>query len=158
ALPTWSEFYAQLRPPGAPVSGSDLPIVARTTVIERRRVVAAGTTYLVLGDASHVSPGEFLLLGRRLTPPLRVPQSGDWRWKPGEPAFDPRTPWLDAEILQVLEVRGNTVRFATPVSQDYFIHQTGDADPVALTELIALPGVASVASGDQLRQTLQLST
>lgn len=164
AFPTWSEFYAQLVPPGPLEAAGDLAIVPSSPagVIERRRVVAAGTTYLVVRDASHVSVGDFLLLGRRLTPPFRALQPfGFWRGKPGEPPFDPRTPWLDAEVLQALEVRGNVVRLATPVSQDYFVHQgrTGAGDAaVPLAEVVVLPGVASVASGDQLRQVLTLST
>ncbi len=163
-LPTWSELYTQLQPPAPPEAATDLPIVPSSPagVIERQRVVAAGSTYLILRDASHVSPGDFVLLGDRLTAAVRAPQPfGDWRWKPGELPFDPRTPWLDAEVVQALEVRGNVVRLATPVSQDYFVHQgrlAGRSAPTPLSEVIALPGVVSVASGDQLRQTLSLST
>jgi hypothetical protein len=162
-FPTWSELYAQLQPSAVPAPPNDLPIVASNpaAVIEPHRVVAAGATYVVLRDASHISAGDYVLLGRRLTSALRAPQPfGDWRWRAGELPFDPRTPWLDAEVVQILEVRGNVVRLASAVSQDYFVHQgrLGTAEPTPLTEVVALPGVVSVASGDQLRQTLTLAT
>ncbi|HEX3765596.1 MAG TPA: hypothetical protein VHW23_43170, partial [Kofleriaceae bacterium] len=161
-LPTWSEFYAQLPPRTPVVRASDLPIrpARPTATINQQRVVAAGTTYLVVADASHIAAGDFLLLGRRLTEALRAPSpSGDWRWTSSEPAFDPRTPWLGAEVVQAIEIRGNVVRLATPVSQDYFVdHGHIGTTTVALSELAVLPGVGSVASGDQLRQLLTLST
>jgi hypothetical protein len=164
AFPTWSEFYAQLRPLGPFVRSTDLPIrpASPAGVIEHQRVVAAGAMYLVVRDATHIAVGDFFVLGRRLTEIVRQPPaSGNWRWSSGEPAFDPRTPWLNAEVLQALEVRGNVVRLATPVSQDYVVDRGrigATGTPVALSELVVLPGVGSVASGDQLRQTLTLST
>lgn len=172
ALPTWSEFYAQLPARGpfeAIGANDDLPIVPASTtvpsgkrgVIERSRVVAAGTTYLVLDETTHVSVGDFLLVGQRVAADLRAFQpSGPWRWKRDAPPFDPRTPWMDAEVVQVLEVRGNVVRLVTPVSQDYFSHRgwAPSGKETLLSEVIALPGVVSVASGDRLRQTLHLST
>lgn len=173
ALPTWSEFYAQLEPPGPYVAAaSDFPIVPATPsrstdpsrsngTVDRERIVAAGSTYLVVAGGSHIAAGDFLIVGQRLTEDARAPRlSGPWRWRSGEPRFDPRAPWLDAEIVQVLEVRGNVVRLAAPLSQDYFIHwgQSGEQrDLTALSEVFALPGVVSVASGDRLRQTLTLS-
>jgi len=161
-LPAWSEFYAQLPARTEVVRPSDLPIrpARPTATIEQQRVIAAGTTYLVVADASHIAPGDFLVLGRRLTEALRAPSpSGDWRWTSSEPAFDPRTPWLNAEVVQAIEIRGNVVRLATPVSQDYFVDRGRTAaTSVALSELVVLPGVGSAASGDQLRQLLALST
>ena len=161
-LPVWSEFYAQLPARTAVVRPSDLPIrpARPTATIDQQRVIAAGTTHLVVADASRVAPGDFLVLGRRLTEALRAPSpSGDWRWTSSEPAFDPRTPWLNAEVLQAIEIRGNVVRLATPVSQDYFVDRGHTAAvSVALSELAVLPGVGSAASGDQLRQLLALST
>ncbi|MEO7731846.1 MAG: baseplate J/gp47 family protein [Kofleriaceae bacterium] len=167
AFPTWRELYAQLSPPGGLERVTDpgeLPLapINPTGSLARRRIVAAGTTHLVVGDASHIAVGDFVLLGQRLTRTARTPALlGPWRTNDGEPLFDPRTPWLDAEIVQAVEVRGNVVRLATPVSQDYFIHEgtpIRDATPAPLSEVIALPGVVSVASGDQLRQTVSLAT
>jgi hypothetical protein len=162
-LPTWSELYARLPPLRSFANRTDLPIQAMNPlgVLGQQRMIAAGTTYLVVRDASHITAGDYLLLGRRLTETLRqASPAADWRWTSSEPVFDPGTPWLTAEVLQAVEVRGNVVRLATPVSQDYFVDhgRIGEADPVALSELIVLPGVSSVASGDQLRQDLTLST
>ena len=166
AFPTWRELYAQLALPGTleTFDASEFPLAPAnpTDVILRRRVVAAGTTHLVVRDASHISVGDFVLLGQRLIKKTRVAESPiRWRTTSNEARFDPRAPWIDAEIVQAVEVRGNVVRLATPVSQDYFLYETTaaqDADAPALSEVIVLPGVVSVASGDQLRQTMTLTT
>lgn len=164
--PLHYDFYAQAQPPLV-VEASDPNAPMR---LERR--ICEGSLFIFLDDTSKISMGGYVLIGARLTAPCRPdPSSGSPpslldsypSLKNYSVNFSSHAPWIIAEVVQAVEVRGNLVQLKSAITQDYYAISIKDltkgdsSEWILAVDVIAVPAVASVFYGDSFEQSVTLS-
>ncbi|HEY5956303.1 MAG TPA: hypothetical protein VIV60_07115, partial [Polyangiaceae bacterium] len=173
AFPLWQAYYSQATNPDR--VGKELPqfLPGDSTVqsipsassgvkwpIKQFVHIPQGSTFLLLEDSSHTKAGDFLLIGRKLRANCRqLPTQSETPQPPENKVtlsklYNDQSPWLTAEVVQVVEVQGPLIRLKEAVSQT-FVRDQG-ADETWVTDVVVVPTVASVFFGDYFYQTVQL--
>lgn len=148
----WEEYYRQARVPGkwkrlSSAERTELEAQYRIRLKStawRRRVANKGSSFLILADPSHVKVGDYFLIGKRLCKPYRTDAS-----------FDAYSPWLQAEIVQAVEIQGRIVRLKDALAQSYEVECLSKRPAhEMLTEVSVVPAVQSVFYGHCFAQPL----
>jgi hypothetical protein len=156
--PFWEEFYNRIDVLGVDATRLVGP-GSKEADSEEKTIVAKGSIFLFLDDTSQVKPGDFFLIGTRFAPESRRIEAQ--KGAALEAAlFDLKAPWITAEVVQAQEVHGGLVRLRYPTHNEYRAKfkvewKNGDRLLEVVTQVLAVPLVASVYYGDRFTQSVR---